>query len=104
MSNYILNCIFFVVVELDDLNEASFYNNNNNRDETYEIEHLDDNEQNSRRREDYGSAIPQQQQKRRICHEILQEQAIGGGDYGSDGSETLSVNSAQSMQNRYFLI
>lgn len=35
----------------------------------------------------------------RLKYEAMQESQ----GYGSDGSETLSVNSAQSMQNRYFL-
>lgn len=78
------------------MDNSGYYNNN-----LYEMEQLDlnnDNRVEGNLRKDYNNSA--KKQKGRTRHEILQEQAISGG-YGSDGSETLSVNSAQSMQNRY---
>ncbi|KAI1724565.1 c2 domain-containing protein [Ditylenchus destructor] len=68
----------------------------------YGVRHNGPYEYSQQHRENHGfhegNVSTNGRTKGRSRHEILQEQSVGG--YGSDGSETLSVNSANSMQNR----
>lgn len=120
--------IIFIVVEIEAHEDCSYYNEEGNGPPDddgidhsfylplYEIDKIDLNNcsgrpterRNPTRRREYGggaaAGIPRNRGRAGGCrtrHEILQQQEqVANAGYLSDGSETLSVNSAQSMQNR----